>query len=510
MTDQEEKTEEQTMTDKSSSSAAAMGNTSHTDTSDKFVDDDNIVPTNDAAAATAAAAAAAASDADPEKAKTAEELLQEDIPWFTRFKEVFWTYLPLGFVAFGGPQAHVAILRDHLVVQRGWLDEEQFTELFAIGQGLPGPTSTQLVVSTALARAGPIGGLTAFFLWNLPGLIVLITCGVLIASFVDPNNPPWYLVGLPPAAISLVFKAFAGFGKKLDKMGIILCLISTLVAILINGDVRITPTVSQYVYPCLLLFGGLVTLLDSKREKPYGTYKSASKGWDAESDLTMKRIGIPLWVGALIFFVWAAVLTLSILLVDRAGIDNVYLEIFEVMYRIGSLIFGGGQVVLPMLQTEVVPYWMTKETFFQGLGLAQSMPGPLFNFSSYLGAVYQGVAGGLVAYVGLFGPGVILIFAMVPFWARLRHVKWFKSVLNGVNATAIGLVGAACVILWEGAIETAADAMVFVLAGTLAVVYNIGAPWVVLSGGIFGAILSREALSLGQVEWCDLVNGGEP
>ena len=89
------------------------------------------------------------------------------------------------------------------------------------------------------------------------------------------------------------------------------------------------------------------------------------------------------------------------------------------------------------------------------------MPGPLFNFSSYLGAVYKGVAGGLVAYVGLFGPGVILIFAMVPFWARLRHVKWFKSMLNGVNATAIGLVGAACVILWEGAVVTAADAMAF-------------------------------------------------
>ena len=157
-----------------------------------------------------------------------------------------------------------------------------------------------------------------------------------------------------------------------------------------------------------------------------------------------------------------------------------------------------------MLQTEVVPNWMTKDQFLQGLGLAQSMPGPLFNFSSYLGAVYQGVAGGLVAYVGLFGPGVILIFGIVPFWARLRHVKWFKSMLNGVNATAIGLVGAACVILWEGAVATAADAMVFVLAGTLAIVYNIGAPWVVLAGGIFGAILSQDALSLGQAAWCSL------
>ena len=340
-----------------------------------------------------------------------------DLPWIQRFKEVFWTYLPLGFVAFGGPQAHVAILRDHLVEQRGWLDEEQFTELFAIGQGLPGPTSTQLVVSTALARAGPIGGLTAFFLWNLPGLVVLITCGVLIETFVDPNEPPWYLVGLPPAAISLVFKAFYGFGKKLDRLGYILCLISTLFAVLINGDNLIKPDASQYMFPCLLIFGGIVSYLDSLRGSPLGNYKSASKGWDAESDLLMRRIGIPLWVGGLIFLVWVVVLGVTVGLKRRDVSNNhVYLEVFEVMYRTGSLIFGGGQVVLPLLEGEVVPSWMTKDQFFQGLGLAQSMPGPLFNFSSYLGAVYQGVPGGLVAYVGLFAPGVILIFAMVPFW----------------------------------------------------------------------------------------------
>lgn len=473
---------------------------------DEFVNDPESQPKDDAGLT-----ALSTSESDG-VGKSAAELLEEDIPWRDRFKQVVLTYAPLGFVAFGGPQAHVAILRDHLVVQRKWLDEEQFTELFAIGQGLPGPTSTQLVVSTALARAGPIGGLTAFFLWNLPGLIVLITCGVLIATFVDPNNPPWYLVGLPPAAISLVFKAFYGFGKKLDKLGLILCLISSLVAILINGDERITPTSSQFVYPSMLILGGIVAYVDSKRKSPYGTYKSASKGWDAESDLTMKRIGIPLWVGFLIWVVWAIVLGTTVSFVKKAKREgrpvNVYLEIFEVMYRIGSLIFGGGQVVLPMLQTEVVPGWMTKDQFLQGLGLAQSMPGPLFNFSSYLGAVYKGIAGGLVAYVGLFGPGVILIFGMVPFWARMRHVKWFKSALNGVNATAIGLVGAACVILWEGAVATAADAMVFMMAGTLAMVYGIGAPYVVLAGGIFGAILHEDALNLGQVEWCTLTQGG--
>lgn len=154
----------------------------------------------------------------------------------------------------------------------------------------------------------------------------------------------------------------------------------------------------------------------------------------------------------------------------------------------------------------MIPLWdiAYDSQFLQGLGLAQSMPGPLFNFSSYLGAVYQGIAGGLVAYVGLFGPGVILIFGMVPFWARLRHVKWFKSALNGINATAIGLVGAACVILWEGAVVTAADAMVFVFAGTLGIVYGIGAPYVVLAGGVLGAILHEDAASLGQVSWCEL------
>ena len=340
-------------------------------------------------------------------------------------------------------------------------------------------------------------------MWNLPGLIVLITCGVLIETFIDENSTPWFLIGLPPAAISLVFKAFYGFTNKLDKLGYILCLISALVAILINGDERIQPRSSQYIFPSMLIVGGIISYLDSKRQNPLGTYKSQSKGWDADSDLLMKRIGIPLWVGGLIFLLWAVILTTSTVLVaPRYGIENEYLEIFEVMFRIGSLIFGGGQVVLPMLETEVVPKWMTDSQFLEGLGLAQSMPGPLFNFSAYLGAVYKGVAGGLVAYVGLFGPGVILIFAIVPFWARARHIDWFKWALKGINAAAIGLVGAACVILWELAIKTTADAMVFVLAGTLAFVYGLGSPYVVLSGFVFGAILSQDAASLGQVTYC--------
>ncbi|GKY96307.1 hypothetical protein MPSEU_000590400 [Mayamaea pseudoterrestris] len=443
-------------------------------------------------------------DEDDDKKISSYNIIPIDAPWSTRMYEITRTFFILGFVAFGGPQAHVALLRDHLVLRQEWLDEEAFLELFAIGQGLPGATSTQLVVSTALARAGPLGGVLAFCLWSLPGLIVLTVCGTLIATFVDPNSPPWWLIGLPPAAVSLVFKAFYGFALKLDvPIGVVLALFSCLVAVLLNNDEHIDSSSSQWVFPTTLAIGALVTLIDSKRTKPTGTYDKPLPGWEKESDDTFRRIGIPLWVGAVLILLWIAVLIVSIVLENRGGTDNnAYLDIFSTMYRIGSIIFGGGQVVLPMLQNEVVPSWMTKGQFFQGLGLAQSMPGPLFNFSAYLGAVYKGVPGALLAFVGLFAPGVLLIFAVTPFWSKLRHNMTFRAILKGLNATAIGLVGAACVTLWEAAISTAADAMVFAIAGTLAVAFNVPAPLCILAGGIVGAIMHPDAANLGQQPYC--------
>ncbi|KAG7365814.1 chromate transporter [Nitzschia inconspicua] len=397
---------------------------------------------------------------DGKKKKTIMKV-PADAPWKDRMWEVFTTFWPLGFVAFGGPQAHVAILRDHLVVQRDWLDEEQFTELFAIGQGLPGPTSTQLVISTALARAGPLGGIMAFMLWNFPGLIILTVCGVLLDTFVaDPENPPFWLIGLGPAAISLVFKAFYGFAIKLDALGVCLALFSCLTAILLDNNENISSSSSQWVFPSCLIIGAIITFIDSKRKNPWSDYGSPGKGWDSESDETMKRIGIPMWVGALIIVVWAAVMGVTTALTRRGTVNNVYLD--------------------------HVPYWEHH----------------LWRWTAYLGAVYKGVPGGLIAFIGLFGPGVILIFGIVPFWARLRHNQNFKALLKGLNSTAIGFVGAACVILWESAIRTSADAMVFSFAITLAVYFGVMAPPVVLAGGVLGAIFSEEALNLGQQPYC--------
>jgi len=395
-----------------------------------------------------------------------------------------------------------ALLRDHLIVRRQWMDEDSFIQLFAIGQALPGPTSTQLVVSIALARAGPLGGLLAFFMWNLPGLVVLTICGILIGTYIDPNNPPFYLVGLPPAAISLVFTAFYSFAQKLDKFGSCLALVSACVAILINGDKSLKPTSSQYIFPAMMAAGGIITFLDSKRKKPFGKYESPGKGWEAENDRTIKRIGIRLWTGAIIFLVWLAILITVILLVNVAKVKNAYLTIFEVTYRLGSLIFGGGQVLLPLLQSEVVPEWMTKDRFYQGLALAQSMPGPLFNFAAFLGAVYKGVPGAILGALGIFGPGVLLIFAAMPFWAKLRHAHWFRVILHGLNSTAIGLIGAACLILFTSVVTTTADAIVFYFSLILSGTFSLAAPYVIIVGGILGAIISKDAASLGQVKYC--------
>jgi chromate transporter len=142
--------------------------------------------------------------------------------------------------------------------------------------------------------------------------------------------------------------------------------------------------------------------------------------------------------------------------------------------------------------------WITNEQFFQGLGLAQSMPGPMFNFSAFLGAVTAGFPGSVTAAVGLFGPGFILIFAMLPFWSRFRHLAWFKAVLKGLNASAVGLIVAGCVTLYPKSVHTYADTMVFILAGGLGSIYSFQAPYVIFWGCLLGALFSSAVLNVGQ------------
>lgn len=423
-------------------------------------------------------------------------------PLTIRLKDVVDTYWYLGLVAFGGPSAHVAILRDHLL-SCNWIDEDAFMELFALGQGLPGPSSTQLVISTASTHGGWIGGFLAFVMWVWPGFLVCAFSGMFLYDWIDPSDPPIWLLGVPPAAIALIFKASYSFCLTLDMLGIGVAMASCIFSVMINGDEHIPSSSSQVVYPTLLLLGGIISFVDSTCNKPIGTYVATATdrpNQTVEDRKLSHKIGLSITQGVLFFLFWLGLLVTASTLVN-IGYTNTYLEIFELMFRVGSLVFGGGIVIVPMLQAEVVPAWMTDEQFFQGLGITQTLPGPMFNFAAFLGATRAGFWGAVVGMLGLFGPGFLLIFAMLPFWSRIRHMSSFKAVLKGVNASAIGLIVAGCVFLYAKTVKTAADAMVFILAGGLAQGYRVGAPYIILAGVVSGALLSNKVLNLGQVAY---------
>ncbi|KAL7502887.1 hypothetical protein ACHAWX_000546 [Stephanocyclus meneghinianus] len=423
-------------------------------------------------------------------------------PLSQRIQDTIKMYWTLGFVAFGGPTAHIAIFQDHLVRVHGWIAEDQYLELFALCQGLPGPTSTQLLIGTAATHGGMLGGSIAFLMWTLPGFVVCTVASLYLYNIIDASHPPIWLVGVAPAAVALIFKAFYGFGKKLDNLGVIIALCAACVSVLINNDAHIPGNSSQLVYPLLLIGGGSLTLFDCYSSNPMGSYEqSSSTDSDEKAKADRKlayKIGLGIYHGLIMFLLWFGILIGGTTLVQR-GCTNVYLEIFEIFYRVGSLVFGGGVVIVPMLQNEVVPKWMNDDQFFQGLALAQSLPGPFFNFAGFLGGTYAGFWGAVVANIGLMGPGFILIFAMLPFWINVRRYAWFKAIIKGLNASAIGLIGGSCVFLYEKSVKDAADAIVFVLCGALASFYSLGAPQTIASGAILGGIFA--CFSLGQVPY---------
>jgi chromate transporter len=237
--------------------------------------------------------------------------------------------------------------------------------------------------------------------------------------------------------MSLIFKASFGFALTLDRLDCAIAMVSCAVSIMINRDLRIPSNSSQIAYPALLVMSALVTVLDFSRHNPIGTYikpLASQQEPTAQDRKLSNKIGISVQQGVLCFLIWLGILVGTITAVNM-GLGNNNLVLFESFYRIGSLIFGGGVVMIPLDQTEFVENkgWLTDEQFFQGLGLAQSLPGPMFNFAAFLGATHSGLAGAILGTAGLFGPGTILIFAMLPAWSRTRHLAWFKAVLKGFN-----------------------------------------------------------------------------
>lgn len=416
-----------------------------------------------------------------------------------RLKEVFWAFLPLGFTAFGGPQAHISLFLDHFVTRRQWMNERMFSELLGLCQGLPGPSSTQMAFAIGASRGGLLGGILSFPVFSLPGLIIMTIAGLSVDLL--PTDAKWLQeteAALAAAAVGLVAIAAYRLGSKLitSQTSLALMLFTASATLLIP---------KPWIFPILLVFGGLTTWIRAKLKKRFvervagdeqeleeleEEEQEDKEGQGEANDELMtqdfKVYGINVRTGKILFVLFAS-LFVGLLVLRRVVTWNVIVW-FELVYRMGSLIYGGGQVLLPMLLTEMVtPGWISERDFFNGFALIQSLPGPMFNFSAFLGARVGGVGGALIFWMGLSLPGLLAIGSCFPFWIKYRSQETLQTVLEGVNASAIGLVVAAVFMLWNKAVHS--DSFLTVVAVmTFSGVsgWKVPAPVAILCAGLLG------------------------
>ncbi|HEY6058549.1 MAG TPA: chromate efflux transporter [Candidatus Limnocylindrales bacterium] len=336
--------------------------------------------------------------------------------------EVLAVFLRLGLTSFGGPIAHFGYFRREYVERRRWLDEHAFADLVALCQFLPGPASSQLGIAIGTHRAGMAGGLAAWLGFTLPSAIALAVFGLLTAS-IDVSQAGW-VHGLKLAAVAVVAQAVLSMARALTPDWP-----RRLVALGAAGVALAWATpFSQVAIIAGGAMAGLV-LPASRLGAPPG---------DVSSPLS-RRVG----VFALVAF-FALLAGLPVL----RTLDGQPAALAEAFYRAGSIVFGGGHVVLPLLHASVVdPGWVSNDRFLAGYGAAQAVPGPLFTFAAYLGTVASpapnGVAGAIVALAAIFLPSFLLIFGTLPFWDRLRQAAGVRRALRGTNAAVVGLLLAA-------------------------------------------------------------------
>jgi chromate transporter len=375
--------------------------------------------------------------------------------------EVFLVFLRLGLTSFGGPVAHLGYFREEFVARRRWLDEHAYADLVGLCQFLPGPASSQVGIALGLSRAGIPGAVAAFLGFTLPSAILLALFALGVARFGSGAGGGW-LHGLKVVAVAVVAQALWGMGKSLapDKIRATLAVVSA-------AAVTVLPSALGQVG--VIVVSGLI-------------------GWAfLRSDVVLPHASLPVPIkrrtGALLlagFF-----LILFGLPVAAQGTDAYVLKLFDGFYRAGALVFGGGHVVLPLLQSLVVPAgWVSNNAFLAGYGAAQAVPGPLFTFAAYLGAISAqspaGWAGAAIAVSAIFLPAFLLVAGVMPFWESLRRYVGIKRAMLGINAAVVGLLLAAFYRpVWTGAIHSAADFSLATIAFLLLVFWK-WPPWLVV------------------------------
>ncbi|MHC0038417.1 chromate transporter [Pseudoneobacillus sp. C159] len=381
--------------------------------------------------------------------------------------EIFIVSTRLGLTSFGGPVAHLGYFHEEYVRRRKWLDERSYADLVALCQFLPGPASSQVGIGIGVMRAGVAGGIIAFLGFTFPSVLALILFALFLQGY-EVSDAGW-IHGLKIVAVAVVGHAILGMTQKLTPD----VKRKTLALFAMVGTLLWQTTVTQVG---IILLAGVMG---------YFLYKQEKKDEDVRINVPISQLFA--FCCLILFF-----LLLVFLPILAKSTSYEWLIMFDSFYRAGSLVFGGGHVVLPLLEGELVPTgWIAKEGFLAGYGAAQAVPGPLFTFAAYLGAVISGWKGGLLATIAIFLPAFLLVFGTLPFWSSLRNNLRVQGALNGVNAAVVGiLIAAFYQPIWTSSIIGPID---FALAAVLFIMLAVwkSPPWVVVVvGAISGSILT--------------------
>ncbi|MBI4294158.1 MAG: chromate efflux transporter [Betaproteobacteria bacterium] len=375
--------------------------------------------------------------------------------------EVFFTFLKLGLTSFGGPIAHIGYYHRELVERRNWVGESQFAQLLALCQFLPGPASSQLGFSLGLLRAGWWGAIAAFVAFTLPSALLLFAFAALLPQFSGPAGGA-AIHGLKLVALSVVAQGVLGMTRQLcpDAIRATIATLAALV-ILVSGQAW-----AQILVVALGAAAGLALCRDVKPVPGGGVQPryGPGLGWTLLALFALLLVGLPL---------------------ASAGHFGI-VSVAEAFYRAGALVFGGGHVVLPLLEETVVkPGWITSDEFLAGYGAAQAVPGPLFTLAAYLGARLPdsqgGALGAAVALAAIFLPGFLLVAGVLPLWRIIASRPMASRAIAGVNAAVVGLLGAALYDpVWSSAVRGPVDLAIALVGFTLLVAWRASALLVVL------------------------------
>lgn len=347
----------------------------------------------------------------------------------TKWKSFLLDIFICSLGAFGGPEAHYGVFTDQLVTKKQYLTEEELVELIALCSFLPGPSSTQTIVAIGHKTGGPLLAFLTMVVWAFPALVIMTILSFLYQFLNTQQISTEVLRYIGPMAVGFIIVASYRIGKKVvkDSLTLFLLLFSAVVTYFIRGP---------WIFPTILIAGGLVSVFMTK-----------------EKDLWNRvKLNPPYpYLGLFLLFTFGSLLLAAIF-------DNELIQIFERFYRYGYLVFGGGQVVIPVMYSELVDIntLMSSQEFLTGYGLVQGIPGPMFSFSAYAGgmaarsgSVFYQTLGAVAGGIGIFLPGLLLIYFVYPMWEKIKHIKGFKIALRGVAAVAGGLIAIAAVLLTQ-------------------------------------------------------------